>query len=198
MKTLRIAMLGLLILCISAGIAMAQVPDVNAAVGNVCTGITVTPAFNASTQQMMYSITIAPDATFNGESVLGIKGLAVYPNGGASSTIFPNMGNVVATKPNWSGLDYNGAPGVNGFGFQTAAPIDYVLPSGISTEIGWAIYNSGLPSNPIYLVHIASVEGKTGFCEVGGETPPVPEPATMALLIPGLLPLAGILRKKRS
>lgn len=191
-------MLVVLVLCISASVGMAQVPNISAANGNVCTGITVTPAFDASTQHVTYSITIAPDATFNGISVLGIKALAIYPNEGASSTVFPNSGNVVATKPSWNGIDYTDA-GTNGFGFKTNAPVNYVPPSGISTEIGWAIYNSGLPSKPVYLVHVVQVGGNSGFCRLdGGENPPVPEPATMALLLPGLIPLAGILRKKRN
>lgn len=199
MKLLRIAMLGLLVLCLSAGIVMAQVPNLNAGNSNTCTGISVTPIFDASTQHVTYSITIAPNATFNGMSVVGIKGLAIYPNEGASSTVFPINGKIVATRTKWDGIKYKSAPGINGFGFQTGGPANYVLPTGVATEIGWAIYNSGLPGKPIYMVHVVPKNGATGFCKLnGGETPPVPEPATMALLLPGLLPFIGILKKKRS
>jgi hypothetical protein len=83
-KAYRIALFSLLILALSLSVAFAQIPNINAAILNSCTGMSVNAVQSGNT--FTYSLTVDPSATFNGFPVLAVRDFIVYPNAGADAT----------------------------------------------------------------------------------------------------------------
>ncbi len=196
MKVYGVVLISLLAIALCVGAAYADpAPDVNAAFGNTCTGITVTPAPGTQGTSFTYNVAIANGATFNGNPVVGIKGLFVYVAGGGPSTNAPT--NIATLAAGWNAENFQDQKG--SFGWLTGNPANYVTP-GTNANIGSATFSTS-PTNMIYVVHVVSTT-ETGFCFPGpGPNPPpgvVPEPGSIALLGMGLLPLAGFLRKRRA
>ena len=127
--------------------------------------------------------------------VVGIKGLAVYPNGGNSEPDLEGWTSyAVFVREGWND---NGGwhTGQGAFGYLTGSPIYYISPGQNDQLIGTAQYPSGYtPPEQVFLVHIACKDGYTYWArpEV------VPEPSSLLGLLAGAGALGALIRRRSS
>jgi len=133
MKTCRIALFALAMAGVLAVAAGAAVPNFNAVASNFVNGVTVNAITNGST--ITYQVAVAPGAmAFNASTgttcaVAGVKGLAVYPNGGNDTALERNGVELTTLFGDWKTQAFN--TGTDGFGFQGGSAM--VTPGNMAT-----------------------------------------------------------------
>lgn len=150
---------------------------------------------NTSGTTWEYSLTVLIGSYEPGHGgVAGIKGIAVYPNGGDPEPALDGWTDyAMYVRPGWN--DNGGwTPPQGAFGYITGSPTDYILPGQANQHVGSAAYPTGyVPPNQVFLVHVACNDDYTYWAR----PTIIPEPSSLSILGIGLLPLARLMGRKR-
>lgn len=150
---------------------------------------------NTSGTTWEYSLTVLPGSYEPGHGgVAGIKGVAVYPNGGNPEPALAGWTDYsVYIRPNWN--DNGGWHTQQGaFGYLTGSPADHILPGQANQLTGSATYPAGyVPPDQMFLVHVVLNDDYTYWAR----PTIIPEPSGLSILGIGLLPLVRLIGRKR-
>lgn len=156
--------------------------------------VQILPMNSSGTTWQYYATVLSGTYETGHGGVAGIKGVAVYPNGGEAEPALASWTDyAVYIRPNWND---NGGWHTNqgAFGYLTGSPADYILPGQANQFIGSARYPADyIPPSQVFLVHVACGDGYTYWAR----PTIIPEPSSLSILGLGLIPLMPFLRKRQ-